>query len=302
MSPYRALSFICWLIPITGTILTASLPAFATEAPTRLTEQPPRIRVLLEQAWALESGTEGQNRDLEYAAALYCEAARHGSAEGHYRSGLIHLQPTSDIYNKSLARTFLSIALQLGYPQAELALSSIDGLAATPFVSPRCLNENYVYVPRPRHSFDLEAYIATQPASRREIAKLISSLAPEYGVDPLLALAIASVESNFEAKAVSPKQAMGIMQLMPATAARFKVANPFDPEQNIRGGLSYLKWLDKLFAGKIEMVVAAYNAGEGAVQKYGAPPPYAETQNYLIRVLDMLEKRHDHLNTAAKHN
>jgi soluble lytic murein transglycosylase-like protein len=104
-------------------------------------------------------------------------------------------------------------------------------------------------------------------------------------VDVKLALAVASVESNFDVSARSPKNAQGVMQLIPETAARFNVKNTYNAEQNIRGGLAYLRWLLTYFDGDMVRVVAAYNAGEKAVDKYQGIPPYHETQAYVRLVL-----------------
>jgi soluble lytic murein transglycosylase-like protein len=104
-------------------------------------------------------------------------------------------------------------------------------------------------------------------------------------VPPRLALAIIDVESRFDAKAVSAKNAQGLMQLIPETAQRFGVRDPFDPRDNIQGGLAYLRWLSAYFEGNVTLVAAAYNAGEGAVDKHLGVPPYAETQDYVRKVL-----------------
>ena len=133
--------------------------------------------------------------------------------------------------------------------------------------------------------FDLDRYVTGLPLPRQKIVRLIRALAPRYGVDPRLALAVATVESNLDPWAVSPKQAIGIMQLIPATAERFNVKKPFDPEQNIRGGLAYLRWLHQYFAGDTVRILAAYNAGEKAVDRYRGIPPYGETLMYVARVL-----------------
>ncbi|MEP6922983.1 MAG: lytic transglycosylase domain-containing protein [Pyrinomonadaceae bacterium] len=106
-----------------------------------------------------------------------------------------------------------------------------------------------------------------------------------YGVDPLLVYATMSQESSFKPQAISYKGARGLMQLMPATAARFGVSNIFDPRQNIEGGVKYLRFLLDTFNGDVRLALAGYNAGEGAVMKYGYTiPPYAETQNYVARI------------------
>ena len=133
--------------------------------------------------------------------------------------------------------------------------------------------------------FDLDRYVSGLRLPRQQVVAMIRRLAPLYGVNPQLAVAMAAVESNFDPAALSPKSAMGVMQLIPATAERFGVRNPYDPEQNIRGGLAYLRWLHGYFGGDVERMVAAYNAGEGAVMKHGGVPPYAETLAYVSRVL-----------------
>ncbi|MEE9331879.1 MAG: lytic transglycosylase domain-containing protein, partial [Methylophilaceae bacterium] len=98
------------------------------------------------------------------------------------------------------------------------------------------------------------------------------------------------VESNFNPKATSPKNAQGLMQLIPATAKRFHVKNPYNPEDNIKGGLAYLQWLMAYFEGDVRLVAAAYNAGEGAVNKYKGIPPYRETRNYVRKIYKLYRK------------
>ena len=105
------------------------------------------------------------------------------------------------------------------------------------------------------------------------------------GIDPLLLYSVMHQESSFKSHAVSPKGARGLMQLMPGTAIRFGVTNIFDPRQNIEGGARYLRFLSDRFDGELSLILAGYNAGEGAVEKYGwRIPPYAETQEYVRRI------------------
>jgi soluble lytic murein transglycosylase-like protein len=114
------------------------------------------------------------------------------------------------------------------------------------------------------------------------IDSLIRFYGNQHGVDPYLIFCLMSQESRFSKIALSPKGAQGLMQLMPGTAARYGVTNPYDVAQNISGGTRYLKDLLKMFNGRVDLALAGYNAGEGAVIKYGyAIPPYDETRNYV---------------------
>lgn len=118
---------------------------------------------------------------------------------------------------------------------------------------------------------------------------LIDRVATEVSVSSRLLHAVIAVESNYDSRAVSPKGAKGLMQLMPDTAQRFGVRDPFDPEQNVRAGAAYLRWLLDMFAGDTRLALAAYNAGESAVIRSGNRiPDFAETQAYVPRVLARL--------------
>ena len=128
------------------------------------------------------------------------------------------------------------------------------------------------------------------PIPPAEINQLVSSNASAYGVDPNLVKAIIANESGFNANATSQVGAQGLMQLMPSTAAGLGVGNAYDPAQNVAGGTKYLRGLLDRFGGNVRLAVAAYNAGPGAVQKYGGVPPYAETQNYVQNVLSSYDK------------
>lgn len=120
---------------------------------------------------------------------------------------------------------------------------------------------------------------------RDAIVALVDRLAPEFTVDPALVKAVIEQESAFNPRAVSPKAAKGLMQLIPVTAARFGVRSPFDPEDNLRGGMAYLHWLLRKFQGDVALTLAAYNAGENAVERHQGIPPYPETRLYVQRIL-----------------
>jgi soluble lytic murein transglycosylase-like protein len=131
--------------------------------------------------------------------------------------------------------------------------------------------------------------LSSQATSRLEDLKarydpLIKKQAAKHGLPADLVHAVIKVESNYNQFAVSDKGALGLMQLMPETAMKYGVMNVFDPEQNIEGGVKYLKDLVKLYKGDRNLVLAAYNAGQQAVQKHNGVPPYPETRNYLKKV------------------
>lgn len=120
--------------------------------------------------------------------------------------------------------------------------------------------------------------------SKQQIEGLAVPIARSMNVDPDLVMAVIEIESGRDAKAKSSKGAMGLMQLMPATAERFGVKNAWDPRQNIRGGITYLRYLLSYFEGDVNYVLAAYNAGENAVDRNGGIPPYKETIRYIEKI------------------
>ncbi len=121
--------------------------------------------------------------------------------------------------------------------------------------------------------------------------KIIYDIAVRHSINPHLVAALIHVESAFNPRAVSPKGAYGLMQLLPETARRFGVRKKkdlFDPKKNLEAGVSYLKWLADRFGGDAEKILAAYNAGEGAVERFGGIPPYQETQSYVQKIFGLL--------------
>lgn len=127
------------------------------------------------------------------------------------------------------------------------------------------------------------------PSASRDLAQTVQRIARQNQLSPALIHSVIQVESNYDPFAVSPKGALGLMQLIPSTARRFGVSDVFDPADNIQGGARYLKYLLELYKGDNALALAAYNAGEGAVSRYGGVPPYAETWNYVARVRKRLE-------------
>ena len=126
---------------------------------------------------------------------------------------------------------------------------------------------------------------------RTSLRMLVAQVSEEHGVDPDLVDALVRVESGYNPRAVSRKGAMGLMQLMPATAQRLNVRNPFDPEQNVRGGVREFSRLIRRFHGNVPLALAAYNAGENAVAQHRGIPPFRETRNYVARIMTLYTGR-----------
>ena len=133
----------------------------------------------------------------------------------------------------------------------------------------------------------LEAELANGKLTQSQLFSIVQSISAVYGIDPYLIMAVIRQESGGYAKAVSSAGAEGLMQLMPQTAADLGVTDPFNPQQNVRGGIAYLAYLLHLFNGNVAWALAGYNAGPGAVEYYHGIPPYPQTQNYVNNILYM---------------
>lgn len=179
-----------------------------------------------------------------------------------------------------LARLTLEDGGQLGVPASSIMAieRAIDPQDPTPPEAQVNATEAVALVD------DLRANELWRHAAGR-YADAIATAADRYALDRALLAAVAKVESNFNPYAVSPRGACGILQLMPATVKRFGVKNVFDARQNIEAGARYLRWLLDRFDGRLELALAGYNAGEGAVDRHHGIPPFAETEWYVLKVL-----------------
>jgi soluble lytic murein transglycosylase-like protein len=223
---------------------------------------------------------EGVRKDFVKANALYCRAAKAGYAEAQFRLGWIYANGRGVARDDSVAAILFVMAAEQGHEYARRLLRYVRAQPNSEL--PSCLRPDPV-APVIVTAEDPPKPIRVKP----EIEALVKQLAPQYAIDPHLVMALISVESAFNPEAVSPKNAQGLMQLIPETAERFGVKRAFNPAENIRGGLAYLRWLMAFFQGEVKLVLAAYNAGEGAVERYKGIPPYKETRNYVQRITSM---------------
>jgi soluble lytic murein transglycosylase-like protein len=245
-----------------------------------------------EQAQGYEHG-EGVARDTLAAIALYCRAALAGDAVSAYNLGWIYANGRGTPRHDGYAAHWFARAALLGDAQAEQMFKRMGTSADKPDCVLQAERTEQQRAEQEREAAEAAArttalttryqQLVDTPEERR-VMKIVHKLAPQFGIEPGLAFAVIRAESNFNVHAVSEKNAQGLMQLIPETAARFRVRKPFDPEQNIRGGLSYLQWLLAYFKGDVPLVLAAYNAGEGTVDRYRGVPPYPETQGYIKRI------------------
>jgi soluble lytic murein transglycosylase-like protein len=295
------LRLVCCAAPLLGMVLPA---AASTEEQARLWR---------EQARASEHGS-GVTRNIDTALALYCQAALAGDLASLYHMGWIYTNGRGVVRNDAFAAYYFQQAAARGHEVSANMLPLVGRETAKPPCIEQAEAAEARRLAEAKAAADLATALAAQAAQaaaaeaaakaaqdeadnrykklidtaqKRQIMGIVQRLAPLYGVHPGLAYAVIRAESNFDPLAVSPKNAQGLMQLIPETASRFKVSQPLDPEQNIRGGLAYLRWLLAYFKGDVALVVAAYNAGEGAIDRFLGIPPYPETQGYVKRIQEV---------------
>jgi len=218
---------------------------------------------------------ERVTKNLYRAVTLYCAAAAKGDALAAYRLGRVYASGGGGLKrDDALAAAWFRRSAEKGASYAKGMLGLMGPVRRVEAVCRL-----------PKGGDGLGRLSAVSQEERKAVESTVRAMAPRFGLDPRLVLAVIAAESAFDKSAVSPKGAQGLMQLMPETASRFGVKDAFDPEQNLRGGMSYLAWLLEQFPGRLDHAVAAYNAGEEAVERYRGIPPYAETQEYVRRVL-----------------
>ena len=276
-----------------------SLPRPTTPPAEKGLVVPAQVERWRTEALALEHG-DGVPRDAVLAAQLYCRASRYGDAESQFNLAWMLTNSRGIERDDAQAAHLFAAAAEQGLRQAQNMLASMGTPQGEP---PACLRQPEADRPRPSPPPPKPppggrlAKLPPPPLPANappQIVTFVNLVAPDFKLEPYLVLAIIATESNFDPRALSPKRAQGLMQLIPETAARFGVRNAMDPAQNIRGGMAYLRWLLAYFEGDVTLVAAAYNAGEGAVERYRGVPPYAETRAYVRRILGLVGYRNAH--------
>lgn len=218
-------------------------------------------------------------RDIPKANALYCKAAARGNVDAILELGLIYASGREMMRNEHVGALLINMAAERGNERAREILPYISRGAGSAI--PPCMSEEMKVMTTESRAM---------PAVRKDIELIVQEWAPQYSIDPQLVMALIAVESSFDPAAVSPKNAQGLMQLIPATAARFGVKNVFNAVDNLKGGLAYLRWLMAYFKGDVALVLAAYNSGEETVERYRGIPPYKETRDYVQRITSLYTK------------
>ncbi len=233
------------------------------------------------------------------AATIYCKAARDGDANAQFALGWMYANGKGVSKDENFAAFLFNKAAEQGHVNAKKSLArnanQPEGNNVLAIMPPCMLSD-----PLPKIAKNMDKYSSIEHTekikppvvfySKGPIFKLVNKLSPKFQIDTDLVMAFISVESGFNTQATSPKNAQGLMQLIPDTAKRFRVKDAYNPEDNIKGGMAYLQWLLAYFKGDIELVAAAYNSGELTVEKYKGVPPYPETQNYVKRINSLYKK------------
>lgn len=228
-------------------------------------------------AYRLATTLERTTRDYARAMRLHCEAAARGHAGATFAIALLHLTGRGVQANEERATAWMRLAAARGHEHARVLLRH---LPMAPKLDTRCQREwPGLAVGRAAKRLDLE-----------DVERLVRRLAPQHRLDPDLVLAVVAVESAGRTDARSPKNAMGLMQLMPETAADLGVTDALDPVQNLEGGMRYLRRLIDRFDGDLTLALAAYNAGPEAVARHKGVPPYPETQMYVRKLRALYPK------------
>ncbi len=268
---------------------------------------------------AFKFGKNPSAEKYQQVYAEYCQKGRDGNANALFALGWMHETGKGGAANKAIAKSFYLMSADRNNQLAMNALAKLPDTADQQF--PMCMlpDPNAYAVERAdshklliaklhaEHNAKLHAEeIARQTAlaekaantaraerlfkRQRKIYRMVKRVARKYRIDPKLVMSFIAIESGFDTYATSVKNAQGLMQLMPFTAERFGIRDSYNPKENIKGGVRYLRWLLAYYQGNVELVAAAYNSGERTVDRYKGVPPYRETQNYVKKIAKLYGK------------
>ena len=238
-----------------ASVLSLLLCATALFLPAATAATPPGE--LTERALRFLHG-EGVPQDTDRAVVYLCAAARKSYGPAAYELGWLYLQGRRGVARDDrLGAAWIQEAVRLGEQPPSRLMQSLVSVDKTPLACVAGSGRD----------------LGLTNARRAELMIKIHEIAPKFDLDPALVLEVVRAESNFNPRARSHKGALGLMQLIPETARRFGVRDPFDPEQNLRGGMAYLRWLRERFDGDLRLILAGYNAGEAAVERHGGGSP-----------------------------
>ncbi len=249
----------------------------------------------------------------------YCQKGRDGNANALFALGWMHETGKGGSANPEIAKSFYVMSADRNNQLAINALAKLPDSTDQQF--PMCMlpDPNAYTLEREENNLQLiarlhaeqnaklhaeelarQAILAEKAANiaraerlfkrQRKLYRMVKRVARKYKLDPKLVMSFIAIESGFDTYATSVKNAQGLMQLMPFTAERFGIRDAYNPKENVKGGVRYLRWLLAYYQGNVELVAAAYNAGERAVDRYKGVPPYPETQNYVKKIAKLYGK------------
>lgn len=268
---------------------------------------------------AFKFGKNPSQEKYNQVYGQYCQEARDGNANSLFALGWMHETGKGKPANASVAKSYYLMAADRNNQLAMNALAKLPTDIQQAF--PLCMlpdpkayltereeshAEILVQLQKEQHAklqaeeIAKQKLLAKQAANaaraerlfkrQRRIYKIVKRVARKYKLDPKLVMSFIAIESGFDSHATSIKNAQGLMQLMPFTAKRFGVRDSYNPKDNIKGGVRYLRWLLAYYQGNVQLVSAAYNAGERAVDRYKGVPPYKETQKYVKKIAKLYGK------------
>lgn len=268
---------------------------------------------------AFKFGTNPSAEKYQTVYDEYCQRGRDGNANALFALGWMHETGKGGTVNLALAKSFYLMAADRDNQLAINALNKLPTSVTQTF--PYCMlpdpnayvldrsdshdqliaqlqSEQHAQMQADEiaHQIKLQEKAANMARAerlfnrQRKIYRIVKRVASRYGIDPKLVMSFIAIESGFDTYATSVKNAQGLMQLIPETAARFGISDAYNAGENIKGGVKYLRWLLAYYEGNIELVAAAYNAGEGAVDRHQGVPPYKETQNYVKKIAKLYGK------------